>query len=47
MNVRDKEGHDRTKPIKDDASTPTCDSVASHVMTDPLEGEIGNEDDKV
>ncbi|CAB4044506.1 Hypothetical predicted protein, partial [Paramuricea clavata] len=30
-----------------DAASPTCDSVASHLMTDPLEGEPGTEDDVV
>lgn len=30
-----------------DAGSPTCDSVASHLMTDPLEGEPGTEDDVI
>ena len=30
-----------------ETGSPTCDSVAAHVMTDPLEGEPGAEDDVV
>lgn len=29
----------------EELASPTCDSVASHLMTDPLEGEPGTEDD--
>ena len=40
-----EDGSSVVPQVAEELTSPTCDSVASHLMTDPLEGEPGTEDD--